>query len=174
MAMLGASGDVTALEGDLNEHVGVSSRVSCVVDQFGPTDFLMGSVLTDLIGLSPLDSPESPVFRLIGGPLTQNKKKARDASPITYVSKDDPPFMLIHGTHDEEVPFLQSVTLTAALKKVGVEAILVSVEGGGHGDFGTPEPSRRMRQFFDKHLLGKDEAISTEPIKAGPSKRPKR
>jgi hypothetical protein len=45
----------------------------------------------------------------------------------------------------------------------------VSVEGGGHGDFDTPETSRRMRQFFDKHLLGKDEAISTEPIKVGTS-----
>ena len=84
-AMLGAAGAVAALEGDLSEHVGVSSRVSCVVDQFGPTDFLMGSMLTDLIGFSPLDSPNSPVFRLLGGPLSQNKDKARDASPITYV-----------------------------------------------------------------------------------------
>ena len=57
--------------------------------------------------------------------MTTNKDKARDASPITYVSKDDPPFLLIHGTHDLVVPCLQSVTLKAALKKVGVEAILV-------------------------------------------------
>jgi len=57
---------------------------------------------------------------------------------------------------------------------VGVEAILVTVEGGGHGDFGAPEVSRRMRQFFDKHLLGKDEMISTEPIKAGETQWPSR
>jgi hypothetical protein len=73
---------------------------------------------------------------------------------------------------DPVVPFLQSAALTAALKRVGVEAILVSVEGGDHGDFGTPEVSRRVRQFFDKQLLGKDEAISTKPIKAGPAQRP--
>jgi acetyl esterase/lipase len=111
VAMLGTSGDVTALEGNLNKHVGTSSRVACVVDLFGPTDFLMGSDLLDLIGFSPFDDPTSPVFRLIGGPLTKNKDKARDASPITYVSKDDPPFMLIHGTHDLVVPFVQSVTV---------------------------------------------------------------
>ncbi len=170
-AMLGTSGGVTALEGKLDKHVGISSRVSCVVDQFGPTDFLMGSGLFDLIGSSPFDNSTSPVFRLIGGPLTKNKDKAREASPITYVSKDDPPFMLVHGTHDLVVPFFQSVALTAALKKGGVEAILVSVEGGGHGDVG-PEALQRMRKFFDKHLLGKDEAISAEPIKAGTAQRP--
>jgi acetyl esterase/lipase len=167
VAMLGTSGAVTALEGDLNEHAGVSSRVACVVDQFGPTDFLMASTLADLIGYSPLDDPESPVFRLLGGPVSKNKDKAREASPITFVSKDDPPFLLVHGTLDEEVPFVQSLVLNAALKRVGVESTLVSVEGGGHGGFGTPEVARRVRQFFDKHLLGKNQTISIEPIQAG-------
>jgi acetyl esterase/lipase len=170
-AMLGTSGAVAALEGSLGKHVGVSSRVLCVVDQFGPADFLMGSDLFDLLGISPFDDPNSPVFQLLGGPLSKNKDKAREASPMIYVSKDDPPFMLIHGTNDLVVPFLQSVTFTEALKTVGVEAVLVPVEGGGHGDFGTPEVSRRRRQFFDKHLRGKKEAISSTPIKANPSRR---
>lgn len=166
-AMLGTSGAVAALEGNLGDHTGMNSRVACVVDQFGPTDFLMGSSLADVLGFSPLDEPHSPVFRLLGGPVTQNKDKAREASPMTYVSPDDPPFLLIHGTHDLVVPCLQSVSLAAGLKNAGVEASLVLVAGGGHGDFGTPEPARRMRQFWDKHLLGKEVAISTEPIEAG-------
>lgn len=64
------------------------------------------------------------------------------------------------------------MTTIAALKKVGVEAILVSVKAGGHGDFGTAEPTRRMRIFFDKYVVGKDVSISNEPIQAGPLGRP--
>ncbi len=166
-AMLGTSGGVAAVEGEQGEYLGVSSRVSCVVDQYGPTDFLMGSSLTDLVGFTPLDSPHSPVFQLMGGPVSKNKSRARDASPITYVSQDDAPFLLIHGTNDNVVPYVQSILLAGALKKSGVETILIRVDGGGHGGFGSPEISRRMRQFLDKHLLGKEESISAEPIQVG-------
>ena len=53
-----------------------------------------------------------------------------------------------------------------------MEAVLIPVEGGEHGNFGTPEVPQRLRQFFDRHLLGKEVSISTEPIKAGPARRP--
>ncbi len=160
VAMLGTSGDVPDLEGALGEHVKESSRVSCVVDQYGPTDLLaMGG---------SHNNPNSPESRLVGGgAIQENKDAARKASPITYVSKTDPPFMLIHGTSDPVVPFNQSELLAAALKKVGIEALLVPVTDGGHGNFATPDASQRMKQFFDKHLLGKDVEISTEPIKQG-------
>ena len=105
--------------------------------------------------------------KLIGGAIQENKEATRNASPTSYVSKDDSPFMLIHGTMDPAVPFNQSELLAAALKKVGVEALFVPVTGGGHGNFGSPEVPHRVKQFFDKHLLGKDIAISTEAIKTG-------
>jgi acetyl esterase/lipase len=159
VAMLGTSGDVAALEGTLGSHTGVSSRVACVVDQFGPTDLLTMR--------GDHNNPNSPESKLIGGPVQEKEEAARNASPVTYVSKDDPPFMLIHGTNDQVVPFSQSEELRDALKKAGVEAVLISVEGAGHGRFGTPEVQRRMTQFFDKHLQGKDVSISTEPIKPG-------
>ncbi|HEX4148771.1 MAG TPA: alpha/beta hydrolase [Pirellulales bacterium] len=161
VAMLGTSGDVSALEGTLGEFSSVSSRVSCVVDQFGTTDLLtMGSYHS---------GPVSPEAKLIGGAPEDNKEKALAASPVTYVSKDDPPFLFIHGTKDPIVPFTQSEELLAALKAVGVEALLIPVTDGGHGMFGTPEVPARIHQFFDKHLLGKDVTISTAPIKAGAS-----
>ena len=148
------------LEGVLGEHMKESSRVACVVDQYGPTDLLaMGG---------SHNNPNSPESRLVGGgAIQENKDAARKASPITYVSKNDPPFMLIHGTSDPVVPFNQSELLAAALKNVGIEALLVPVTDGGHGNFATPDAPQRMKQFFDKHLLGKDVAISTEPIKPG-------
>lgn len=63
-----------------------------------------------------------------------------------------------------EVPELEG-TLGEALLKVGVESILVPVEGGGHGGFPPIELADRLRKFFDKHLLGEDVVISSEPIK---------
>ncbi len=156
VAMLGTSGDVASLEGTLGPHLSVSSRVACVVDQFGPTDLLTMR--------GDHNNPNSPEAKLIGGAVQENKEAARNASPITYVSKDDPPFMLIHGTNDPVVPFSQSEELRDALKKADVEAVLIPVEGAGHGRFMTPEVSRRLTQFFDKHLRGKDVSISAEPI----------
>ena len=146
VAMLGTSGDVTALEGTLGKHLDQNSRVACVADQFGPTDLLtMGR---------PHDNPNSPESKLIGGAIQDHKEAAETASPLHYVSEDDPPFLFIHGTKDKVVPFTQSESLEAALKKVGVKTVLVPVTDGGHGNFGTTDVASRLKQFFEKHLLG--------------------
>lgn len=158
-AMLGASGDVPELEGTLGEHRDVSSRVSCVVDLFGPTDLLALGEKHDRAG-----SPES---RLLGGPLPERRELARQASPMTYVTPDDPPFLIIHGTNDPVIPFKQSESFIAALKKAQVDAWLVPVQGGVHGNFRTPDVAARFYAFFDKHLRDADVEISTEPIAPG-------
>lgn len=155
-ALLGTSGGVPELEGKLGEHLKVSSRVTCVVDMFGPTDLLtLGG------NHNKANSQES---RLIGGPLLDNQDAARQASPLTYASADDPPFLFIHGTNDPNVPFAQSEMLRMALEKAGASATLVSVEGGLHGNFRTPEVGLRFREFFDKHLRNLDVEVSSEPI----------
>jgi hypothetical protein len=163
VALLGTSGGVGALEGDLGGHNGTSSRVSCVVDQFGPSDLL---AMGRSEGLDH-DSPDSPESRLVGGPIQERKEAARSASPVSYVTPDDPPFLIVHGTADPLVPFDQSKRLYEALHRVGVEALLVPVTGGGHGGFRSPELQRRIGQFFAKHLLGQDVTISQEPIRPG-------
>jgi dipeptidyl aminopeptidase/acylaminoacyl peptidase len=61
------------------------------------------------------------------------------------------------------VPYAQATELDAVLKKVGVESLLIEMTNGGHG-FRSEELDRRIAQFFDKHLLGIDSVISTEPI----------
>jgi len=163
VAMLGTSGGVAELDGRLGDHQNESSRVACVVDLYGPTELLkMGG---------SHDNPNSPESKLVGGTLQENQEIARNASPTTYVTKDDPPFLLIHGTKDFTVPFNQSELLFAALQQAEVEATFVPVTNGGHGNFGTPQVAERMRQFFDKHLLGKDIAVSSEPITAGAAKQ---
>jgi acetyl esterase/lipase len=112
--------------------------------------------------------------RLVGGPVQEHKNVARSASPITYVSRDDPPFLLIHGTADPIVPFSQSERLHDALDGAGVSSTLVPVTGGGHGRFGTPEVAQRVRTFLAKQLLKRKEAVvSDAPIEAGPRERPR-
>lgn len=155
-AMLGTAGDVPELEGKLGEHLKENSQVRCVVDQFGPADLLsMGGFHNNA------DSPEA---KLVGGLIEKHQEAARQASPTTHASRNDPPFLLIHGTADPLVPFSQSEALHKALKDAGVESTLVSVPGAGHGGFPQPQLAERLRAFFDKHLRGKDVVVSGEPI----------
>jgi dipeptidyl aminopeptidase/acylaminoacyl peptidase len=103
------------------------------VDFFGPTDFLQ----MDAHRLSPQamvhDTPDSPESQLVGGPIRDNPEKVARADPITYVSKDDPPFLIVHGDADLLVPHHQSELLEAALRKAGVPVRLVTIKGGPHG-----------------------------------------
>ncbi|WP_013626478.1 alpha/beta hydrolase [Rubinisphaera brasiliensis] len=156
VAMLGVSGDVEELEGRLGEHTEESSAVQCVIDHFGPADIqTMGGWH---------DQPNSPEAKLIGGTVPENPELAKNASPVTYVTANDPPFLIIHGTADPVVPYAQSERLYELLLKAGVDATLIPVTGAGHGGFSSPEVPARMQIFFDKHLRGIDGKVSDEPI----------
>lgn len=97
VSMLGTSGDVKELEGQ-NGTPDVSSRVACVVDFCGPSDFLaMGTEHPKL------SEPTGPVYKLLGGPIKEKLDVAKSASPVTFVSADDPPFLIVHGTDDRTV-----------------------------------------------------------------------
>lgn len=147
VALLGTSGGVAELEGTVND-LKQSSRVQAVVDWFGPTDFLhIGEPESDIRHTAP-DSPES---KLIGGPLLENRDKAAKASPITYVSKDAPPFLIMHGDRDRTVPFNQSELLYEALKKAGVDVTFVPMKGAGHG-FGGPDAIAPVQEFLRRHF----------------------
>ncbi len=86
-----------------------------------------------------------------------------DASPAAYVTKDDPAFLIVHGTQDKTVPLAQAELFYDKLKKAGVDVTFIKMEGGGHG-IGGEEITQRVAAFFDKHLRGKDVRISDEPI----------
>ena len=146
VALLGTTGDVK--EFDKGPNLDVSSRVQAVCDFFGPTDFIeMGRFPSNMNHHAP-DSPES---QLIGGPVPQNKKACRRVNPITYITKDDPPFLIMHGDKDMTVPLNQSQLLYEALKKAGVKVKFHTVKGGGHG-FSGPEIDKLVDNFFDVNL----------------------
>jgi len=148
VALLGTAGDAKDLEG-AGGWQDQSSRVQCVIDCFGPTDFTV--IPKGLEGVK--EQMSSPVTQLLGGPVLENMEKAAKASPITYVSKDDPPILIMHGDQDPLVPLSQSQKFYEALKKAGVDATLHIVKGAGHG-FRGPEIEQVTQAFFDKHLKG--------------------
>ncbi len=158
--MVGVSGDAPELEGGIGRYRDVSSKVACVVNFFGESDLLAAIGQPSDIDRTRPDAPEA---LLIGGPLKANAKKARLASPVTYVSAGDPPVLTVHGTDDLNVPYDQALRLDAALRKAGVPSYLVTIEGGGHGDFDTVADGS-VRAFFDRYLCGKDVRVPVEPL----------
>jgi acetyl esterase/lipase len=149
VALLGVTGDVKDF--DRGESPGVSSAVQAVCDFFGPTDFLQMSKFPSTI---PHDSPTSPESKLIGGAIQEHKDKVARANPITFVSKGDAPFLILHGDKDPLVPIHQSELLETALKSAGVEVTFVKLAGAGHGGapFNAPEQQQRIAAFFDRLL----------------------
>lgn len=152
VALLGTSGGVKELEGDNDAKA--SSRVQCVVDWFGPTDLTKMSEQSKAKGPIDHDAKDSPESKLIGGAVQQNKEKAAKANPLTYVSKDDPPFLIFHGDADPLVPLGQSEILVDALKKEKVAVELVVLKGAKHGgaEFNTADNFKKTLAFLDKHL----------------------
>ncbi|MEM7532725.1 MAG: alpha/beta hydrolase [Chloroflexota bacterium] len=145
VAMLGVVGHVSEYEA--GDHLDVSSRVQCVVNYFGPTDFLQMDAqrLPDGMIHDYADSPES---ELIGGPIQDHPEKVARANPITYVTADMPPFLIIHGDQDPLVPHGQSVLLVEALQQVGADVTFYTVEGGGHGGFEDPAVPKLTQKFL--------------------------
>jgi acetyl esterase/lipase len=152
VALLGTADDVN--EFDVGENLTVSSRVQAVADYFGPTDFLQMEEHRLPNGMVH-NTPDSPESRLIGGYIQDNKDKVAKANPITYVTKDDAPFLIVHGDMDPLVPHHQSELLEAALKEAGVPVSFYTVKGGGHGGFRDPNVPKLTKEFFDKHLKQK-------------------
>jgi acetyl esterase/lipase len=153
VALLGTAGAAKDLEGK-GGNADQSSRVQCVVDWFGPTDLVK-------IDRQP-EKADTAVAKLIGGPLKDNREKAKKASPMTYVDKNSAPFLIMHGDKDNVVPLDQSEILADALKKAGVEVKLQVIKNNGHGGpgFSTPESRKMIEEFFDKHLKGPSSRVS--------------
>lgn len=118
------------LEGNLGEYTTTSSQVDAVVDWFGPTDFL----IMDKCGSSfSHDEVKSPESSLVGGAIQEHTLACALANPITYVRKDNPPFLIFHGDKDPLVPHCQSEKLFEQLQNEGVESQLVLIKDGKHG-----------------------------------------
>ena len=132
---------------------GESSRVACAVSFAGPTDWSL---------LSSIDH-RHPAYRQLlgyepGTPASEmSAKLIRDVSPISLVSKDDPPILQVHGDADVIVPLKHASNLNEELKATGVPSELVVIPGGNHAVAGAgSQVTERPTTFVRQHLLGVD------------------
>jgi acetyl esterase/lipase len=152
-AMGGSSGGhVVALWGTLS--LPASDKVKAVVDLYGPTDLLTmpPNVLSEKRTRADLAKANGAL--LLGGVVMDQPQKAKAVSALHQVSKDDVPFLILHGTADPGVPVDQSERLHAALKAAGVESTLKLLPGAGHGgkEFDSTESRTLIQGFLDKYL----------------------
>lgn len=151
-----AGGHLVALMGTLPypENESVSSRVQAVCDWFGPTELLTMPPNNVGEGRTEEDVANSNGAKLLGCTVKDCPELARQASAYDNVSKDDAPFLIMHGDEDPGVPIQQSIQFYERLRKMGVPVQYEVVEGAGHGGklFDTPEVKATVRAFFDQYL----------------------
>ena len=142
---LGLTGGMPRFEGD-GPNRSQSSRVSCVVDYYGPSDF------TKSYGRSVDAAEVLPLF--LGGDLNHARPTHIQASPLNWVTPDAAPTLAIQGTKDRYVAYEQSVWIIDRLLGAGVEAELETIDGADHGFKGADaeRAEQRMLAFFDRYL----------------------
>jgi len=124
-----------------------SSRVEAVVDVSGPSDFTTGR---DADG-------DTFLAAFLGGDYSHHADLWRDASPAFHASKGDAPFLIFHGTRDENVPIAQAEELVERLKQAGVPVTFMKVDDVH--TFQTPGARLRLAiatvDFFNRYLKAK-------------------
>jgi acetyl esterase/lipase len=125
-----------------------SFSVRAVVDFYGPADLI--GMATDTMK----NKPEEPMTLLLGAPVMDRPDLARKASPVTYVDRNDPPFLIIHGEKDLSVPQTQSRMLHSWLGLSGVPSKLIVVPDAPHyGVMFDAEPVRTaVFRFLEERL----------------------
>ncbi|MBG6105050.1 acetyl esterase/lipase [Micromonospora vinacea] len=133
------------------------SRVRAAVCWYAPSNLLTMQAQAHPSGTIDHEAADSPESLLIGAPLAGNPEAGRAASPITYVTDQAPPMLLIHGDQDLVVPVGQSEELAAALTAAGAEVELSVVRGADHCFAGVPlEPLIRDSLAFFTRVLAPD------------------
>lgn len=149
--LMGTSGGVAELEGNVGGNLQHSSSVQAVIDYFGPSDF----VLRGETQPERAYTDKSGSFALMGG--VQGKRLDQEiekfASPVSYVTADDPPLLIFHGSSDRTVLMDQSERIAKLYADAGLSVELVVLEGAGHGGsaFFQKEHFNRLKQFLESH-----------------------
>jgi arylsulfatase len=151
-----SGGHLAAALGTLDAPAGetVSSRVQAVLDFYGPSDLLSMPPNLPGPGKTDADLAKANGAKLLGGIVRDRPALARAASAMPNVTRDDPPFLILHGDKDPQVPLDQSERLHARLQSVGVSSELIVLPGAGHGgkEFSTPEVKEKIRAFLARSL----------------------
>ncbi len=127
-----------------------SFQIKTVLDFYGPSDFNIFAGTPD----TSINNERNPVATLLGALPLKRPDLARTASPVTYVDKNDPPFLIVQGEKDESVPYTQSVILQSWLQLAGVHNQLIIVPGAPHyGPMFDAENIRQSVFYFLRRFL---------------------
>jgi acetyl esterase/lipase len=143
-------------------YPGVSDKVSCVVDFYGITDIGTRKKTDPNGNPTELRGVESEVQAIFGSKAEDWKK----ASPVTYVKRDIPPTLILHGKKDTTVDFDQSQELADALKKTGATYEIIWLQSAPHSfsfQYAVPKSKKPLEKsvgpevlaFLKKHLIEK-------------------
>lgn len=148
-ALLGTTNGVKRLEGDLGNN-DQSSAVQAVSDWCGPTDL----TTFNQQAMQPRfrqAKPEQFINELLGNTPEEVPELARDASPIMFVTHDDPPFLIVHSIEDPIVPFEQSNELAKKLEAAHVKVKFIKVNSDNHMPM-TEANVNSVYDFFKENL----------------------
>ena len=133
---------------DTGEYLEYSSQVQAACPWYPPTD----------ASHFPYDDVEKAAMSseslLMGFNVMTHPQEAYENSPVSKVTPDAPPFLLIHGTKDSTVPFSQSEELYDALEAAGCDVTLLALDGAEHADlmFFQDEVWQQIIAFFKRSL----------------------
>ena len=156
-AMVGTTNGVKKFE--VGENLDQSSDVKAVIDTYGLSDLTkIGDDYDDEAAKAHFTviSPDGQFIHGKNSGLTSLDKPevVAQANPINYVDKNDPPFLLFHGTQDMSVSPSQTLLLHNALRENGVSSTRYLLEGAGHAtaEFSDPQVINIIVEFLDEHL----------------------
>ncbi len=133
------------IEGSLGAYTKESSRVDAVVDFFGPID------MSRMERCETYKDDKSPEAVLLGCSPSKNPDLTRALNPMSYLGKQTPKYLVIHGDADPVVPYCQSEFFANTLKSKGLLEDFITVSNGQHGPITFNDNTfLRMINFFKK------------------------
>jgi len=126
-------------------------QIKAVLDYYGPSDLNAAHGKSTVLDY---DSEDSFLTKLLGANALDRPDLAAIASPVTYIDKNDPPILIVHGDVDGFVPFWESRLFYSKLKLAGVDATLIKITGANHAgpQFQAPDIQRQVIAFLSEVL----------------------
>lgn len=148
-SLAGVTGEYTQLEGKVGGNLNFSSNVQAVIDIYGPINI---KSYYEVLGKACIAKNCTHYFLNCNAKAPNCLSKAYTATPQSYITQNDPPFLIIHGDDDKIIPLEESEKFYKALKDKKVFAKLLIAEGIGHSPIILDRFSKEIDMFLRKHL----------------------